>query len=821
MKTISTNAQTKIDTAQGSEPVLIVRIEWPTPTGEKFYGEKLLTDVDYGNILNVSGFSDSFTVGSVNNVGSVSVLLDDSAGDLKTLLDTHNILGCSAECYVAYTSITTDGIQLIKGKIGGPIVWSEGDRTLSFNIISDWGHRTAGFSLRDDDTVNGTLISPLKAAIGTAWPMCFGSALRVPAVKIVAPFVAELEEDLRLTSDESEVRIKYEENPPSNEQSYSIEGIKCTGTIEDNVLTIPAGKMNEKWYTYVSIESRSLHSGDEDEDNHSVLWISDPSIKLTNKYCYTGNGFKKCLRQDGKKCWFTSDWYTDDEDQPTVFLEVRGWPSESWTGYTTNSAINTVLMAGDRVFWVDDPNPDIVYIANMFHSTEIKEVMAYRSLGEQNKKELVAVPSSRYTVDKNYPVPDRYKTNNPNANTVCTAIIFSTGLHEYVDEHWDDNVIYVSLISHLLENVVSTIDTLFIYYSDLSKDSDSFLSAFGAVGKYPIHGYISEELNVLDLVENIAWQSRLGIFIHNNTVYYKYLSKAPTSGVYTLTEDQTINKSIIISLTDDTDLVTNAKAYWALEGSQEKKYELVLTNNVDEYGDKKSEFNFYIYNIKSLVEKSLQFWLNRYSNVWKILNVSTPLPLIGVDVGDYIKIDYSNNPIASTSIYGLVTNLTYDTDSHLLTYNIWTPVKAGETSVSSEAFLNDTGDVKPDDPIYKRSQVDYVPEIYVRSDYGSILTNTSEKKPSVSWSYVYFAKVINVSGLTDSPPHIRVNFYDKEDNEQTSGNYSNVTVICQTSNNSNGLVCMPRMQVGQPVMVAKHSDNWYYLGNLLTTVYRG
>jgi hypothetical protein len=813
MKTVSSGAQTKIDTIKATEPVLIIKIGWYD--GDVYYGEKSITGVDYANVLSISGFNESFSVGQINNIGVLSVVLDDSSGDLKTVFDTENILGLVAECYLAYTEIATDGIKLVTGKVGGPIIWDEGQRTLSFAIISDWGYRTAGFSLQDNDTADGYPIVALESAIGQAWPMCWGSALRVPALKIIEPFRGETESDFPLDDSEVEVKVNYTGSVPTGSQTYSIKNIKCTGEIEGDILTIAAGTMNGTWYTGVTIESRTLHHADEDYSNHTVLWISDSSKNLLNLYCYTGTKFQKCIRQDGKKCWFTSDWYSSTGTQPTSFTEVRGFPDDAWTGYVTNMATYTVILSGSVIYWVDDPNIETVYIANLFESTGIAEVMAYRSYGMNDIQKLVAVPSSRFTIDYDYPVPDRYKTNNPDANTVCTAIKFETPLHRYVDEKWKDDVIYVSLWSTLSYNTATLIETFVTYFSDLSSDVSSRTLIGVLVTKYPMHGFLVDELNVLDLIQDLAWQARMGIFIRHNTVYYKLLSREPISGSGTLAESKALHKSISVSLTDDVDLITKAKATWKLEGSQTKAYELTLENNVDLFGNKKQDFNFYAYNIKSVVQKSLQFWLNRKSNVWKILSVSTPLPLVGLDVGDYVNLNFTNNPIASSSVYGLLIDIVYDMDKNLLTYNIWTPVIAGTLTQSSDAYVTSVGDPTPDNPIEGRTLVDYTPEIYVEPD-NAININNAETKPDISWSYVYFCVIKSISGTT-----CQVNFYNEDDIEQTAGEWSNVTVNLQSTYGGIYTYQIPKLSVNNRIIVAKHSGEWYYVGGILTTVYRG
>ncbi len=817
-KTIAANAQTKIDTAQGTTPKIVLEIIWPT-VGAKYYGDALMASPKtvIGSILQIDGFDESFTVGGAANVNVVNVLLSDDDA-LKILTDTYNILGLAATVYLVYDSLAfNEWITLVKGKIGGPINWSEAERTLGFTVFSDWGYETAGFSLRDDDEVSASPMNPLDKAIGKPWPMCFGSSLRVPALKILEPFKAIIEDDRQIVLDaETEFKVSYETGTaPEGEETYSIANIKCTGTIVDDILTVPTGQMNETWYTSVAIDTRVV---DGDETNYSVMWIVDTSIELAGKYCYTGDRFGQCIRQEGAKCWFSILMYDPAVSvAPTEFTEVCGAIREDWDSYVSVFKTVTYIRSGAVMYWVDDTVDDVVYIANLFPGSNVAEVMANRAFGPDDRVKLAAVPSSRFSIDYAYDVPDRYKVDHPNANTVCTAIIFERGLYEYEFEKWEDDVIFVSMESDVSSNTATMIDTLLEYYSDLTSDATSLSDAETAMTNYPMHGYVAEEVNVWNLVQDIAWQARLALFARNDEVFYTYLSDEPVSGEDTFDDAATIEKSISISLSDDTDLITNVNSHWRLDGNQEKTFELSLTNNISLYGSKKEQYDFYTYNIKALVEKSTQFWLNRFSNVWKIVSVSSTLPRIGLEVGDYVTVNYTDDHVSTAGTIGLILGIGYDSEIHTITYTIWTPVLAGTLVDESDAYLDDSGDSLPDDPIDGRSLVDYVPEVY----NVQIVTPLSvlEDDPEVAVSKVYFARITGM-GTTLAT----VDFYDTDGALLTSGDWSGVEVnLIATTSPTSSVDTIPMLEIGHDIQVVKFSgDNkFYFNGGILTTVKRG
>ena len=816
-RTIEANAQTEIDTEQGTTPKIVLEIVWPT-VGAKYYGDTVMASPKtvIGSILQIDGFDESFTIGGAANVNVVNVLLSDDDA-LKILTDTYNILGLAATVYLVYDSLAfNEWITLTKGKIGGPINWSEADRTLGFTVFSDWGYETAGFSLRADDEVSASAMNPLASAVGKPWPMCFGSSLRVPALKILEPFKAVVEDDEQVViSGEVELKISYETgSPPVGEETYSIAGIKCTGTIAGDILTIPSGQMNETWYTNVSIASRVA---DADQKNYNVMWITNSSIELAGKYCYTGGRFGYCVRQEGAKCWFFNAIYDPAiSAAPSVFTEVRGAIKSNWNTYESILKIVHYIRSGAVMYWVDDTVDQVVYIANLFTGGDVAEVMANRAFGPDDRIKLAAVPSSRFTIDYTYDVPDRYKVDHPNANTICTAIIFDPGLYTYELEKWEDDVIYVSMESFVGSNPAETIDALLNYYSDLTSDATTYTAVKAALTNYPMHGYVAEEINVWDLVQDLAWQARTALFARNDEIFYVYLSDEPGGSADTFDDAATIEKSISIALPDDTDLITNVNSHWGLDGSQDKTFEVTLTNNINLYGSKKEQYDFYAYNIKALVEKSTQFWLNRFSNVWKIVSVVSTLPRIGLEVGDYVIVNYADDHISTDGTVGLILGINYNSETHVIAYTIWTPVLAGTLVDESDAYLDDSGDSLPDDPIEGRTLVDYTPEIYNQQivTAGGFLEVDSE----AAVSKVYFARITNM-GTTIAT----VDFYDTSGSLIVSGDWSGVTVnLIATTSPTSSVDVIPLLEVGHDIQVVKFSgdDEFYFNGGILTTVKR-
>ena len=199
--TLTDNAKTKVKTALGTEPLTIIKINWSG--GAIYYSEKEYTfdgNTCKDVIISIGSLQSQSKEGSVGEIGSLDVLLDDVSAELKTKINTEIIEGTSAVVYHHYDDLeAADATVVISGKITGPIEWFEGERTLGFNIesYSGTGAGEVGFAPQE-----GTISNLLEAAEGVPWPIAFGSPRLIPAklVQRIEPTEAELETDPAATA---------------------------------------------------------------------------------------------------------------------------------------------------------------------------------------------------------------------------------------------------------------------------------------------------------------------------------------------------------------------------------------------------------------------------------------------------------------------------------------------------------------------------------------------------------------------------------------------------------------------------------------------
>jgi len=199
-RVLTGTAQTQIAKKTGTEPVFAVGIFWScvrNAAGQivSLGAESLHCDTDMPNLtgggipiphgepcalMSVSGFESVQEVSTGKSSNNVSVTLEDSGGLLHDFISTINVLKIPVQIYQLYEGLDFDHrILLFTGEVSSPIKWTEGGRLLSFDVTDPLEGKDVGFSI---ESAEQTFFA--RESVGKAWPICFGSPIRVPAVKI-------------------------------------------------------------------------------------------------------------------------------------------------------------------------------------------------------------------------------------------------------------------------------------------------------------------------------------------------------------------------------------------------------------------------------------------------------------------------------------------------------------------------------------------------------------------------------------------------------------------------------------------------------------
>ena len=785
---------------RGSEPIIIVRIEWDH-IATTYYSSRPAT-MGGGScteaIISMSPLTYQERDDGLGVIGSINFVMDDTTGHFKARYGNETFEKVICTVYHSYAGFNhdVDAEELFKGKIGGGITWIEGSRLFNMTVEDNVFTDEVGYTLEEDDAlITGTIF---RGSYGKDLPLCFGDVVRVPAIKLHGGAVGKIKDvidfedyfdldatnpevlslrinngagynadDTALTVDSAdnvtvttgswmkmdatneyyfitavtgspttaiEIRPGLEFDIDDNDTftvypmnsfsvedgelfpqdsiiSISIAGILFKGIMhedrfycEKNLPTMPTettDNVNAAYYENVAFLVRSVTS---DAANKRVAWIT-ANTDLSGKFCYIKKGSKyfinKCIKQVGTKCWFLYDWEDPVAratallvDDTYMLVEACGEVPTRWTLADfyfasdlslvpdevdpTIGTIQIKFKTYEKDSWELEKNMKVyeitvantVYIPNILPSTSVCEVYGHREVkvdgeaaNEIKKTIFTAVPSSHYTVQlaKDYGVGDDW-----------TGIEFTTPLEARLGEGWIGDV-YISLTSSEGPNSIDIIKWFIDTYTSYTMSAADFSSEEPKLEPYPANFMLTTRESAMKLISEIAWQSRCALWLRNDLVYVKYLSKRPET-TYDITPTNTELQTMACATTPIVDVKTEITATWVEDYSlehrnDEKKKahrltknelinELKYINNTDEYGVQKEEINFWIYNNESCVKRSLFYWGYRKSNVWRIITTSNFLELLRNDVYDFSN--YIIGEFSPYAIRGIITNIKHD-----------------------------------------------------------------------------------------------------------------------------------------------------------------
>jgi hypothetical protein len=723
MRTLTSNTNTKRQQQYASEPVIVLKIEWSS--GAVWYGDKTFTlapESIVGGLLEFSPIQATGKQDSVGEVASAGVTLDDTTGDLKILINTIIIEGTLVTAYHHYEGNAFSDLTLVfKGKIGGTITWDEGERKLNFDIESFIDDAEVGYAPEE-----GEIPNMAKEAVGVMWPIVFGGVLRIKATTLRKCITSALTGGCYGGWPYYDAMSFQVENGELFPQNVNMDLVVATtrfyGYFDGNIFH--RSESNMLWYTNVAITDRVID--DPDVGSKVVVWLAN-NENLMQKHAWLGTNkqFNYCIRQEGNKCWFTDEWNLPLTSLDS-FAEIRGCPHNTW--YHGNSFLNYWYLKPASLVY-EYNNPSDLFVVNEYPSTEIVEVMAKRTY--EGSELFVQVPSSYYTIR----LSDSIAGKNP------TTIEFPQPLSTRTGEGWKDDV-YVSVRSTLPNNTADIIKWLVETYTNYDVNVDSFNQARSDVAPYPSNFALFSQRNVISLIEDIAWQARCVVFIHNGEVSLKYISKDMPSD-YTATREDLLFKTLKLGFIPTEEIYTKLVTTWKTEYSGEDLTEKTITykNNIAQFGLRELERELFIYNIEELSKMSAYFWGYRYSNSWRTMNYVTLLRTLALELFDCVSHDI--NTLSSFTIRGLLEDVSHDSVSNEIAMQTLLCSRAGQHTggqpIEDPNFW--TGDpaypVMPrpiKDPLSGRTIVNYV----VPVEGGENKNTTGTPPVSGNYKFVFY-----------------------------------------------------------------------------------
>ena len=718
MRDLSAKVLQKIAEQYGSEPVNMLEISWSDDIPIQVYADindnrirgKILEISSLDNIINITDSADS---------QEISVVLDDTDGIIKAIMNTNDIHKRDVWVKQWFKGLPfNDRFLLFRGKISSPVEWKEGDRTVSFTIISQLEDKEVGFSPEE-----GQFPYIPRELIGQTWPLIFGTPLDVPAVQINKAITGTILCGIGIISGRQyHNSIPIGGLPPDTRlaeaQSRHVNYVasawfgksnKLYGQYSDQHSKL-RDQINKSWDSYerkriCAIRKRSGTLGDAEEEGEGcnpvrILGGEDfprGEIQLNigggvftgyfndDLFHITGRRHKEdedkaesAASSGGVPCDTSSgpvapQWYHFEDRVPpdasfspakpgwyeTTGVLIPGTPSS-----TENQPRQTL-----QQFWADagtkvdnDGFIPLYYIVSIIPGTVLK-VKAYKDF--HGDKRLVDVST------------DLYNVINVTYGSIDTVqIVFTKALTSIQDQEWAGDDIYVTFESSVGPNIVDILTYLINNYSDLTIDATSFAAVKTKLEPFPANFAILNRTNIVTVLQEIAFQARCSLRISNGVFFLSYLPEEPTA-VDTLTESDIENQSVSITLTDTEDLVTKYTAEWRLSYAQENLDKIILRHNVNKYGIQEETYEYYIYNQPDIIFKIATFWLIRKSNSWKKFSCNVFLNKLNLETFDAITLDFNTNYVSNSSVKAIIEKATFDSANQTIALECWVPIKAG------------------------------------------------------------------------------------------------------------------------------------------------
>lgn len=724
MRNISPLSLIKLSETQAVEPINFVAIDWLGNGNFQRYGDQSNAEANIsGVLLELSNLENVINLSGNTTSQSISLKFDDTNGLLKQLIDTIDINKRTVLVYQWFKYIPIgDAFIIFEGQIASPIEWNEGDRTLSFEVISKLEDLEVGFSAEEGDF---QYIPP--NLVGKAWPLVFGFTLKVPAVQTNPVPTGAITDSTAI--DQSGLlsdthgpiwsnNIQAYRDCLSLAIAYYLYELQIAATasyyrFEQNIQAINAATLNGA--IELGLTAPDFIIQDFTSTIQYLDGLQDQVHARANQYIEQANEISTHMFElvdpgsQPVEALANTAGIVNGQAFPqgtimTVMVGAQtGQPGAAYTGlFTTELGIPKF-----QIIRKVAPFQDIGIITSGPLSVTERPVATVYSHDLQFQSFWIAAGGSSVTVHPTGFYPIKYiaclnwcnilqvwSRRDLNGFSVmlpvprnyyqiifedfgpikATLIQMTVPLSTY-NEGWSDDI-FCDIQSSIGPNVADILIYLIQTYTNHTYDVVSFNHFRDLQIPYPANFVLLDRPNVVDLLTDIAFQCRSAIWYSNGVFYVKYLPEQQTP-VETFEDDDIESGTLVVTGTTTEDIVTKIKANWKPDQEQDD-YLIVFRFNVAKYGVQEEDHTFFIYNIQQLVEKSLQFWMIRKANIWKKIRFSTFLTKLKVETYDTIRMSLTPGIISNSDVDGIVESVQYDSDNNRIDLTVWLPIRFGE-----------------------------------------------------------------------------------------------------------------------------------------------
>lgn len=725
MRTISNDAVAALQTRLGTEPITVIEVRWKR-TGETwFYADRTIaTPPIKGTILDLGDLDNVVKITESETSQEITLSIDDSDGEIKTLMNSYDVHKVVAKVWQWFEGLDWDDrFLLFSGRVNSPIEWNESERTVTISITSTVEDAEFGFCPQWSNVDN--LPEDMASQV---WPSCFGTPLNVPAVLITKASSGTLmqgvgiltgngyyfgngltAEDVSVfrsigmqnvqkghvslvascwlgvdddeydkwNSQYSQLSATIAKTLGQRERARADQATAAATKIQQildndigpNVVTILGGSSFPQnraitldiggglFTGYFSGDSFYIQDGGRYHPDNELAYAEDITKAKQLEYLAPGSG--------GAYDWRSRVPCGKGDFYDRCYKRTHGYLIEKPFYVSTGATVEP------RWFWADAGSSvslqvqPATYVVSVTPGTVIS-VKAHKTFN--GVQWLVDVPRDYY---RTYV---RIYRNEDGISFPCTFLEFTKTLSTITDAGWSDDI-FVTFRSSIGPNPVDIISYIINQYTDYAVNAASFNSVRAKVSHFGMNFAEFGQPNVLNYLQEIAMQARIGLRLVDGIFYMTYLPELPTP-VTTITEKDIEFDTITVGLTPTEDLCTKLVATYqpSYDKSQVK---LVVRGNISRYGKHEKEVNFFCYNNPQLVEKVATFWMIRWSRTWKIAKFKTFLSKLKVEAMDGVLLDFKQPYLANGAVVALVTSAKFNSNDRSISMECWVPVQAG------------------------------------------------------------------------------------------------------------------------------------------------
>lgn len=685
MRNISDASLAVLQQETGLEPVLIVKVWWGGTTATKYCDRKFEQEDLVGKLLEISGIEDVVDINAAASSVSLTVTLDDSEGDIKTIYDKKDIHKLRVQVLQWFSSLPlSEAFVIFEGEISSPILWSEGSRSLKFDVVSKLEDIEVGFSAEE-----GKFQFIPASIIGKAWPLVFGRVAGVKALPLTEAPSAVLAKGFSIVNDDvwqaelddlnTAMNTAYQNAQDAYQlglnNAFLAGAYKQFGSLPDDPdLALQYDNAAQQYYAqanqygaeYFRLQDEYLAKTAERDLQKAYefrsLPIAQSNLPVGNITVEIGN-YTANASVLGQQITLSNLTEKVDVNQKAGTNTYAF--GDSTNEYTKDSSKKQKFVWIDGGTQIKVFNFPRYYIASLGHVTVL-------NVWASNKNGKAVVPPGWYSVDHaTYTVPGAQ-----HGHLQATRIIFATPLTSRPGE-WQDGDIEIDCVSAVGPNVVDIMRWVIARFCSLSVDNASFNHVRALVDAYPANFALSERMDVVRFLQDVAYQSRCAIWINDRKFYLRYLPEK-LDPVDTITDADVEVNSLVLTSTETERVVTKYTATWKERENQDEPNKIIYRNNIKKYGVHEEEYDFYIYNNQALVAKSAEFWMIRKSNTWKILQFKALLHKLRLEAFDPVEINFTEHIASTNPVTGIVQKATYNPDDDTISMEVWLPVRLGE-----------------------------------------------------------------------------------------------------------------------------------------------